>query len=332
MTAPAADWVPRVAQARALLFDFDGTLAPNLDLPDLRRRVVSLTLAHGVPEAVISGRYIVEIVDAGAAWLAARDTAQGSVFHADGHGLIRDFEIEAARRTEPYADIRPLLAGLRDRGKALAVVTRNCRAAVLAAFPDVTDYCDAVLARDDVAHLKPDVRHVRQALEVVGHEPHQAVMVGDGQLDMRMGRALGLYCVGVLTGSSDADRLREAGGGRVPAIFGLTAGGGTLVKTLPTVHNPAHGSGDRRAANYIRQKRNRPVAGPADYPAGCRGQRYTARLLPAHSPGARARAPRHRYGNAHPRTHVNVCRRLQFLFRCRRADRPDSGEGGTTRP
>lgn len=211
MTVPAPDWVHRVAQARALLFDFDGTLAPNLDLPDLRRRVVSLTLARGVPEAVFRGRYIVEILDAGAEWLAARDSAQGSKLHADGHRLIRDFEIAAAQRTEPFADIRGLLAGLRGRGKALAVVTRNCRAAVLAAFPDIADYCDAVLARDDVAHLKPDVRHVRQALDTLGYAPRQAVMVGDGQLDMHMGRALGLYCVGVLTGSSDAGRLREAG-------------------------------------------------------------------------------------------------------------------------
>lgn len=223
MRAPPPDWVSRVAQARALLFDFDGTLAPNLDLPDLRRRVVSLTLAHGVPETVFSGRYIVEILDAGAEWLAARDSALGSALHADGHRLIREFEIQAARCTEPFADVREVLAGLRERGKALAVVTRNCRAAVLAAFPDVADYCDTVLARDDVAHLKPDVRHLQQALDVLGHAPCRAVMVGDGQLDMHMGRALGLYCVGVLTGSSDADGLREAGADAVLARTGELA-------------------------------------------------------------------------------------------------------------
>ena len=34
----------------AVLFDFDGTLAPNLDLADMRRQVVDLTIAAGVPE------------------------------------------------------------------------------------------------------------------------------------------------------------------------------------------------------------------------------------------------------------------------------------------
>ena len=35
-----------------LLFDFDGTLAPNLDLPDMRRRVVELTKQYSVPDSV----------------------------------------------------------------------------------------------------------------------------------------------------------------------------------------------------------------------------------------------------------------------------------------
>lgn len=93
---------------------------------------------------------------------------------------------------------------------SLAVVTRNCREAVLAIFPDLQDHCPCLLARDDVDHLKPDVRHLQQALEMLG-APGKPAMVGDGQLDMRIGHALGMYCVGVLTGSSDEARLREAG-------------------------------------------------------------------------------------------------------------------------
>src|SRR5690606_6081130 len=67
LTTPSGTaWVRRLREADAVLFDFDGTLAPNLDLPGLRRRVVDLTLACGVPEAAFAGRYIVEVLDAGA--------------------------------------------------------------------------------------------------------------------------------------------------------------------------------------------------------------------------------------------------------------------------
>lgn len=213
MQQSASDhWHDRVRDAGAVLFDFDGTLAPNLDLPDLRRQVAALTRSRGVPEAVFAGRYIVEILDAGATWLSDSDPGAADALHRDGHRLIRDFEVEAARRTRPFEDARELLAALRRQGKALAVITRNCRDAVFAAFPDLDAYCDRVLARDDVTHLKPDVRHLTQALKTLDQaDPGAAVMVGDGQLDMHIGKAQGLYCIGVLTGSSDARRLLEAG-------------------------------------------------------------------------------------------------------------------------
>jgi phosphoglycolate phosphatase len=210
--AAAGDaWQTRLRTARGVLFDFDGTLAPNLDLPDLRRRVIAFTLKHEVPEPVFAGRYIVEILDAAAAWLAERDRAAAAAFHRRGHTLIRDFEVDAARDTGPFDDAVLLLERLRHAGKRVAVVTRNCRDAVLTVFPDVERHCDGVLTRDDVEHLKPDVRHLERALDGIGVTAPRTVMVGDGQMDMEIGRALGMYCVGVLTGSSDRQRLTEAG-------------------------------------------------------------------------------------------------------------------------
>ena len=53
----------------AVLFDFDGTLAPNLDLLDMRRQVANLTVKAGVPEEIFRDLYIVEIIVAGHKWL-----------------------------------------------------------------------------------------------------------------------------------------------------------------------------------------------------------------------------------------------------------------------
>lgn len=203
-------WHGRLQAAEAVLFDFDGTLAPNLDLPDLRRRVIDFVLTHDVPEAVFEGRYIVEVLDTAAAWLTGRG-ADAVAFHRRGHDLIRDFEVAAARDTRPYQDAVWTLERLRGHGKRIAVVTRNCRDAVLTVFPDLEAHCDAVLTRDDVTHLKPDARHLSAALLRLGTEPRDGIMVGDGQLDMKTGRAAGLFCIGVLTGSSDLDGLEQAG-------------------------------------------------------------------------------------------------------------------------
>ena len=68
----------RLESTDAVLFDFDGTLAPNLDLADMRRRVVELTVAAGVPEDIYTGLYIVEVIEAGAAWLATQSSADAT--------------------------------------------------------------------------------------------------------------------------------------------------------------------------------------------------------------------------------------------------------------
>ena len=82
-------------------------------------------------------------------------------------------------------------------------------------FPDLDQYIDALHARDDVAFLKPDPRHLAANLLTLGVEAKNAVMVGDGALDMQAGRQLNMLCLGVLTGSNDARALEAAGADRV---------------------------------------------------------------------------------------------------------------------
>jgi phosphoglycolate phosphatase len=200
-----------IAAAGCILFDFDGTLAPNLDLPDLRRRVVALTRRRGVPDPAFEGLYIVEIIEAAARWLSERNPEAAASYHREGHDLITAFEVAAASHTQPFPEIPPMLRALRARHKRLGVVTRNCGSAVRTIFRDIDAYCDSVLTRDDVTHLKPDARHLQAALQALGQPDGPAVMVGDGALDMHVGRELGMICVGVLTGSGNAALLTDAG-------------------------------------------------------------------------------------------------------------------------
>lgn len=194
-----------------LLFDFDGTLAPNLDLPDMRRQVVELTATYNVPPDVYRDRYIVEVIDAAAEWMQQQNRPDQREYYRSAHDLITRIEVDAAACTAPFAGIDRVLLALREAGFKLGVVTRNCRRAVLAVFPELLSYVDHLVARDDASHLKPDTRHLSQCLEALNCSPHQAAMIGDGALDMHAGAALQMYCIGVLTGSSDHARLVEAG-------------------------------------------------------------------------------------------------------------------------
>lgn len=201
-----------VRSAPALLFDFDGTLAPNLDLAGMKAQVLALTRHWKVPDAEFAGAYIVEITELATAWLTRREGAASAERYArDAAKLIRDFELDAAADTGPFPAAPPLLAHWRKLGRASAVVTRNCRAAVLATYPGLDLHTDALLARDDVPHLKPDPRHLSLAIRQLEVEAAPSIMIGDGAMDMQIGRALGMYCLGVESGSNTAQALQGAG-------------------------------------------------------------------------------------------------------------------------
>lgn len=207
---------------KGILFDFDGTLVPNLDLVDMRRQIAAMATTAGVPDAVHADLYIVEIIEASHAWLVAQERIGATLanqYAAASHQRIHDIEMEAARNTLLFNDARRVLIQLRKAGYKLGIVTRNCRDAVITMFPDMNEYIDCLHARDDVEHLKPDPRHLQSSLDALGADPAASIMVGDGALDMRAGRAMNMRCIGVLTGSNDAEALGAAGADEVLADY-----------------------------------------------------------------------------------------------------------------
>ena len=198
---------------QAVLFDFDGTLAPNLDLRDMQRRVVEFTTRQtGIALAEIEKLLAIELIEHSAAWLGERGR-RASAYYQAAHDLINQIEIEleAAKTTDLYPGVRSLLVAMRSRGLSIDVVTRNCAATIELMFPDIGDYCDSVLTGDDVEYLKPDTRHLERCLRETGSDSACAIMVGDGALDMSVGKALGMFCVGVLGDHSDKATLESAG-------------------------------------------------------------------------------------------------------------------------
>lgn len=194
----------------SILFDFDGTLAPNLDLAAIKRAVIELSVDAGVPEEECTPRLIVEIVEHGAEWLRTRGR-DPKHYRENAHARIRQMELAAAEQTSLYPGVRDILVSLRRQGLALGIVTRNCHAAIQIMFPDAEEHCASVLTRDHVQHLKPDRRHLLACLSALKCSPYSSIMVGDGLLDMSAGRALQMHCVGVLTGYNDEAQLRSAG-------------------------------------------------------------------------------------------------------------------------
>jgi phosphoglycolate phosphatase len=207
---------------KAILFDFDGTLVPNLDLADMRRQIAAMAKAAGVPDEIYDGLYIVEIIEASQAWLSAQ-IPPWRIRHRPMQRLAISESTTSKWRLPaipvPFEGVRQVLGQLRDAGYRLGIVTRNCRAAVLTMFPDMDDFIDCLHARDDVDAPQTGSKTSTDNLDALGVGASAAVMVGDGALDMQAGRALNMRCVGVLTGSNNRQALTEAGATDVLADY-----------------------------------------------------------------------------------------------------------------
>lgn len=194
----------------AAIFDFDGTLTPlTLDFAYLRVKVEELARQY-VDDALIAAQahlYIIETIHAIGDALGHR----GQEFQEKAFRLLCDLEVKAARGKDLYPCARDVLTRLKAAGIGVAIITRTCADVIETVFPDLWDYVDVVVTRDDTRHVKPNPEHVHMALTRLGVAPAQAVLAGDHPTDIEAGKASGTITAGVLTGRTGREQFTEAG-------------------------------------------------------------------------------------------------------------------------
>lgn len=72
-------------------------------------------------------------------------------------------------------------------------------------------YLDLVLGAGDTPFRKPQREFVAIALEKLGTSAAESLMIGDSPYDLDTGRAVGMRCALVTTGTHTAEELRKAG-------------------------------------------------------------------------------------------------------------------------
>ncbi|MBI5063360.1 MAG: HAD-IA family hydrolase [Desulfatitalea sp.] len=178
---------------RAVLFDFDGTLTlPGaLDFPAIKQDL-------GCPPHLALLEFIETIHESDRRWAAQERLAF--------------FESQAARHSRPNAGAQELVAWLRTRRVAVAILTRNSRASVLCALenfnPLTADSFDLIVTRDDPVAPKPSGEGVLYAARALSVTPAEIFMVGDFIFDCQAGRAAGARTV--LLDPQGDPRLAEA--------------------------------------------------------------------------------------------------------------------------
>lgn len=226
------------ALIKAIVFDFDGTLARlNIDFSVMRSSIRRLMTEFRIPNGEFTDLYLLEMIRAGGGYLDEWRPADAAPFRARAHDLVTRIEIEAAEEGALLDGTRKLLAELADRSIRTGVVTRNCRLAVLKVFPDIAQQCQVVLTREEVEDVKPHPGHLHAALRTLGVVPGEAVMVGDHPLDILLGKRTGTFTVGVLTGHSGPEALRSANADLI------------VEKAIDILNIPGSGIGKAKAAD-----------------------------------------------------------------------------------
>jgi phosphoglycolate phosphatase len=197
---------------KAIIFDFDGTLAVlNIDFSAMRERVFDLIKRSGVRENVVQEKYLLEIIDEVYQILWEKNPSGAETFYQESHDVLHEIEIKAAAKGGLIPGAVGVLERLRGKGIKVGIITRNCEDAVRKVFPYINDFCDVFVSRNLVKKVKPHPDHLTHVMDSLKISGKEAMMVGDHIIDIQAGKRVGMKTVGVLTGRTKKEEFESAG-------------------------------------------------------------------------------------------------------------------------
>ncbi len=195
---------------RTAIFDLDGTLVDSLrDLADTANKVLA---EFGYPiHPVDAFRYF---VGDGLQALIERISPTGLTEKEYDHCMQRFNEIYTLnwlRNSCPYPGIHAMLAGLKNAGLSLAVLSNKPHSFTL----EFVDYFfpggifPIVFGQRPEVEKKPSPAGALEIANMMAVAPSECLYIGDTAVDMQTGKSAGMFTVGVLWGFRERQELRD---------------------------------------------------------------------------------------------------------------------------
>jgi len=204
--------MPPLHPIKAIIFDFDGTLAVlNIDFSSMRERIFDLMRRSGINEEAIREKYLLEIIDEVYEMLWKKNPSGAEIFYQESHDILHEVEMKAAEKGRLLPGTGGALKGLREKGIKVGIITRNCEDAVRKVFPEINDLCDIFVSRNSVKKVKPHPDHLTRVMNSLKISAEEGIMVGDHIIDIQAGKRVGMKTIGVLTGRTKKEEFEKAG-------------------------------------------------------------------------------------------------------------------------
>lgn len=212
---------------RAVLFDFDGTLADSY--PAITASVNHVRARHGLPP--LSEPEVRRHVGRGAGYLL-QHTVPGGSLEADSAAYRAHHPSVLRSGTRLLPGAAEALNALHERGLLLGICSNKPVGFTreLVAYLGIASYLNVVVGPEDVPRAKPAPDMLCAALSRLQVAAEEALYIGDMTVDIQTARGAGVSVWVVPTGSDEIDTLRQAhpdrllqGLGDLPAL--LTADG-----------------------------------------------------------------------------------------------------------
>ncbi|MCW4053050.1 MAG: HAD family hydrolase [Candidatus Bathyarchaeota archaeon] len=203
-------------KVKAIVFDLDGTLAEfNLEYKTVRAEARRFLINQGFPASTLSvNESIFEML--GKAQVYLRNNGLSDKFSATRKrvfSIAEKYELLAARETYLLPGTSETLKALREMKLKLGIFTLNGEKSTDYILKNLRlkRYFDAVVTRETTTDVKPDASHLSTVLEKLGVKPEEAIVVGDGTVDMKSADTLKAIGVGLAVNSESIMKLQSMG-------------------------------------------------------------------------------------------------------------------------
>jgi len=197
---------------RLIIFDFDGTLG------DTRRNIVT-TMQMTIRETGLPARTDHECastiglpLDGCFEALYPDESKDTILLCTDTYRRIFQENLQTMK-PQVFPKVRETLLALKEQGLTLTIASSRWHKSLSELTHDlqIAEYISYLVGADDVVKAKPDPEPVLKTLSAMGFKASEALVVGDMNVDILMGRNAGAKTCGVTYGNGTKQELEEAG-------------------------------------------------------------------------------------------------------------------------